>query len=206
MAAVPVYDKSGAHTGEVEVPAAFAVEANLPVVHQVVLGELAGQRQGTSKAKTRGEVAGSGRKLWRQKGTGRSRVGDRRPPGRIGGGTVTGPRPRDYDQRTPGRVKQAALRSALGVRIAAGDVVALEAIELPEPKTRHLQALLESVGLSGDLLLVLPEYDAMVHRSGRNIRGLDITTAGEVTAYALMSARKVILVTEAMARLEARLA
>ncbi len=205
MAAVPVYDRTGAHTGEVEVPAALVGEPHVAMLHQAVRAELAGRRQGTSDTKTRGEVAGRGRKLWRQKGTGRARVGDRRPPSRIGGGRVTGPHPRSYDQHTPLRVKLSALRAALGTRVAAGDVVALAAIELPEAKTKHLQGLLDTVGVSGKVLLVLAEHDPTLHRCGRNIRGLEITTAGEVTAYALLAARMVVLTTDAMARLEARL-
>jgi len=203
--ALPRYDKNGARAGEVDVPAAFAAE-NPAVLHQAVVAARAGQRQGTSKTKTRGEVAGSGKKLWRQKGTGRARVGDRRPPNRVGGGTVTGPRPRDYDHRTPARMKREALRAALSRRVAAGEVIVVEAIALAEPKTRLFQELLETIGLSGDLLLVLPEYDEMLHRSGRNLRGLAITTAAEVTAYELLAPRTVILTSEAISRLEARLA
>lgn len=206
MAALPVYDKTGAHAGELEVPAAFSASSHSTMLHQAVLAELAGQRQGTSKAKTRGEVAGSGRKLWRQKGTGRSRVGDRRPPGRIGGGTVTGPRPRSYDQRTPARMKQEALRSALSARAEAGDLIVLEAVELAEAKTKALRGLLDAIGVSGDLLLVLPAPDATIWRCGRNLAGVSITVASDVTAYDLMAPRKVILTRDAISRLEARLA
>jgi large subunit ribosomal protein L4 len=124
----------------------------------------------------------------------------------VGGGTVTGPRPRSYDQRTPARVKAEAVRTALAARVASGEVVVLEAVELAEPKTRLFQELLDAVGLSGDLLLVVPEYDRLVHRSGRNIKGLDITTAAEVTAHDLLAPKTVILTRAAIARLEARLA
>jgi large subunit ribosomal protein L4 len=203
--ALPIYDKTGAHAGEVDLPTAFASEPHGVVLHQAVLADLAGQRQGTSKAKTRGEVAGSGRKLWRQKGTGRARVGDRRPPNRVGGGTVTGPRPRSYDQRTSARMKQSALRSALGARAGAGDVIVLEAVELAEAKTKALQSLLNAIGVSGDLLLVLPESDGTIWRCGRNIEGLRIVAAADVNAYDLMAARTVILTKDAISRLEARL-
>ena len=204
--ALPLYDKTGAHAGEVEVPGAFQGAPALVGLHETVLADLAGQRQGTSKTKTRGEVAGSTRKLWRQKGTGRARVGDRTPPNRIGGGTVTGPRPRDYDHRLSARTKRAALRSALGLRAEAGDVLVVESVELPEAKTKALKALLDAIGVSGRLLLVVPEHDALVRRCGRNIPGLSITTAADVNAYDLMAARKVILAQQAIPRLEARLA
>jgi large subunit ribosomal protein L4 len=206
MAALPRYDKTGAQAGELEVPTAFAGAPHAVTLHQAVLAELAGQRQGTHSTKTRGEVAGSGRKLWRQKGTGRARVGDRRPPNRVGGGTVTGPRPRSHDQRLSGRMKQEALRSAVAARVEAGEVMALEAVELPEAKTKALQGLLDALGVSGDVLLVLPEHDALVWRCGRNIEGLRIAVAADINAYDVMAARKVILVQDALSRLEARVA
>lgn len=206
MATLPRYDQTGAQAGEMEVPAVFAEAPHATALHQAVLAELAGQRQGTHSTKTRGEVAGSGRKLWRQKGTGRARVGDRRPPSRVGGGRVTGPRPRSHNQRLSGRMKQEALRSALSARVEAGEVLALEAVELPEAKTKALQTLLDTLGVSGSVLLVLPEHDAMVWRCGRNIEGLRITAAAEVSAYELLAARQVILVKDAISRLEARVA
>jgi large subunit ribosomal protein L4 len=204
--ALPIYDKTGAHAGEVELPTAFTAEPHGAMLHQAVLAGLAGQRQGTSKVKTRGEVAGSGRKLWRQKGTGRARVGDRRPPSRVGGGVAAGPQPRAYDQRTSARAKQAALRSALSARVGAGEMIVLEAVELEEAKTKVLQSLLDAIGVSGELLLVLPEPDEIVWRCGRNIEGLRILTAADVNAYDLMAARTVILTKDAISRLEARLA
>jgi large subunit ribosomal protein L4 len=206
MAALPLYDKTGAHAGEVELPGSLRAAPQVVGLHEAVLGNLAGKRQGTSSTKTRGEVAGSTRKLWRQKGTGRARVGDRTPPNRVGGGVVNGPRPRDYDQRVSVRVKRAALRTALGLRAEAGDLLIVEAVELPEAKTKALQALLDAIGVSGKLLLVVPEHDAVVHRCGRNIPGLTITTAADVNAYDLMAARKVIVAQQAISRLEARLA
>jgi len=206
MAALPRYDKTGAHAGELELPAAFAAAPHATALHQAVRAELAGRRQGTASTKTRGEVAGSGRKLWRQKGTGRARVGDRRPPNRVGGGSVTGPRPRAYDHRTAARTKQEALRSALSARAEAGDLIILEAVELAEAKSKALRGLLDAIGVSGDLLLVLPEHDATVWRCGRNLPGLSIAVAADVTAYDLMAARQVILTQEAVSRLEARLA
>lgn len=206
MAVLPVYDKDGAHVGEMEVPTTFADTPQAAVLHQIVRAQLASRRQGTASTKTRSEVAGSNRKLWRQKGTGRARVGDRRPPNRVGGGTVGGPRPRSYRERTPARVKQEALRSALGARVAAGDVLVLESLELAAPKTRAVQSLLDAIGASGSLLLVLPDYEETVWQCGRNIRGLTITAAAEVSAYGLMAARTVILTKQAVSRLEARLA
>lgn len=206
MAALPRYDKTGAQAGELELPTVFAGPPHGATLHQAVLAELAAQRQGTHSTKTRGEVAGSGRKLWRQKGTGRARVGDRRPPNRVGGGTVTGPRPRRYDQRLTGRMRQEALRSAVAAKAEAGELLVLEALELSEAKTKSVQGLLDALGVSGKVLLVLPEPDPVVWRCGRNIEGLRIAAVADVSAYEVMAARQLIVVQEALSRLEARVA
>ncbi len=206
MATLPIYDKSGAHAGEVEAAGAvFGAEARLNVVHQMVLTELANRRQGTAHTKTRGEVAGSTRKLYRQKGTGRARAGDQTPPNRSGGGIAMGPRAHSHRQEASTKMRREALRAALSARAAAGDVMVLEAVELPEAKTKALQGLLDAVGVSGDMLLVLGEHNETIWRCGRNIKGLDITTAGNLSVYDVMGARTVLLEKEAMTRLEERL-
>jgi large subunit ribosomal protein L4 len=207
MATLPKYDKTGARAGEVEAPPGlFGGEPKPEVVHQMVVANLANRRQGNSHTKTRAEVAGSTRKLWRQKGTGRARVGDRRPPSRVGGGVAMGPRRHSHRQGTPARMKAEALRSALGGRAASGDVLVVEAVELAEPKTKLLYELLTAIGVTGNLLLVLGEHDAMVWRAGRNIPGLRIVPAGDVNAYDVLAARTIVLEQEAVTRLEERLA
>lgn len=206
MATLPVYNTAGEKAGDRDVPDALFGDSPRPgLLHQVVVAELAAKRQGTAHTKTRGEVAGSGRKLWRQKGTGRARVGDRRPPNRVGGGRAMGPRARSYRQRTTPRVKRQALRAALAARAAAGDVVLLEAFELTEAKTRALNDVLESVSDVKPLLLLLGEPSDTIVRCGRNIPDLRVTEAGSVTAYDVLAARKVIITTDALPRLEARL-
>ena len=206
MATLPVYDSTGTRTGEMEAPAAvFTDTPNAAVLHQVVLAQLAADRQGNASTKTRSEVRGSNRKLWRQKGTGRARVGDARAPSREGGGVAMGPRPRSHRQRLSREMKRAGLRSALGARAAEGAVTVVESIALPEAKTRALRQVLEALEAEGRVLLVLGEPDESVLRSGRNIPGLSIASAVDLNAYQVITARKAIMTKEAVARLEARL-
>jgi len=206
MPALPVYDRTGAQTGTLEVSAqVFDRDPNEAVLHEIVVAQLAARRQGTAHAKTRAEVSGSGRKAWRQKGTGRARVGDRRPPHWVGGGVAAGPRMRAHRQRLPRRVKAEGLRSALSARARAGELTIVEPFELPEPKTRALREILDAFDAAGTALLVLAEPDEIIWRCGRNIPGLFIRPAAQVSAYDVMVARKVIIAKDAVPRLEARL-
>jgi len=206
MPTLPVYDTTGNQTGELEAPPAiFDAPVNEALLHQVVVAHLAAQRQGTASTKTRGEVSGSGRKLWRQKGTGRARVGDRRPPSRVGGGVAAGPVPRSFRQRLSRRVRAEGLREALTAKARAGGITVIEALELAEPKTRALFEILTALGAEGDVLLVLPQPSETIWRSGRNIPGLRIVEAAALNAYDVLAARRVLIVREAIAGLEARL-
>jgi large subunit ribosomal protein L4 len=205
MGTTPVFDVTGAQTREMELPELlFGAGPHAVVLHQVVLAELAAKRQGTASTKTRSEVAGSNRKLWRQKGTGRARVGDRRPPSRVGGGRVTGPRPRDYRQRTAKALKDVALRSALEARAAAGVMMFVEPFELTEAKTKALVGVVDALGGTRGTLLLLGKPDKIIVRCGRNIPDFAVSYAARVSAYDLMSARKIIITTDALAQLEAR--
>jgi large subunit ribosomal protein L4 len=183
----------------------FDSDPNRGVLHQVVLGGLAAARAGTAHTRTRSEVAGSTRKLYRQKRTGRARVGDVRSPIRSGGGVAMGPRMRSHRQRIPRRLKAEALRSALSARARAGDVTVVERLELPEVKTRALHEVLVALGAEGGALLVIADPDEILWRCGRNIPGLRIRSAADVNGYDVMAARKVIALRDAIGRLEARL-
>ncbi|MFB3881290.1 MAG: 50S ribosomal protein L4 [Armatimonadota bacterium] len=206
MATVPIYDREGSQTGELSLAdEVFGVRPNRALLHQVVVAAQAALRQGSHDTKTRGEVAGSTRKLWRQKGTGRARVGDRRSPSRSGGGVAMGPHPRSYRQRLPRAAKIEGLRSALSAQVESGALLVLESLELPEAKTKLLKGVLDSVGVGGRALLVLAAPDEVVWRSGRNIPGLAIMPASDVNALDVISARKVVVLREAIAALEARL-
>jgi large subunit ribosomal protein L4 len=206
MPTLPVYNIEGSRSGELEVPAkVFGASPNEPLIHEALVARLAAARQGTAHTKTRAEVSGSGRKLWRQKGTGRARVGDRRPPNREGGGVALGPRMRSYRQRISRRAKAEALRSALSARAQAGEIAIIESLDLPEPKTKAVAAILDALNVQTPALLVLPDPNEVVWRCGRNISGLTIRIAADLNTYDVMAARQLIIVKGAIPRLEARL-
>jgi len=203
---VPVYDSQGTQVGELELPERiFGVQPNRALLHEVVLAGLAARRQGTANTKTRSEVAGSTRKLYRQKGTGRARVGDRRPPHRIGGGVAMGPRPRSFTQHLGRRAKLEGLRSALSAQAQSGALLILDALELPEAKTRALKAVLDALEIGGRSLLVTAESDEVVWRCGRNIPGLTIRPAADTNALDVLDARTIVMTKGAIPALEARL-
>jgi len=206
MVRLPVYNMQGTQTGELEVSAEiFGVSPRRTVLHDAVVAGLAARRQGTAHVKTRSEVSGSNRKLWRQKGTGRARVGDRRPPHWTGGGVALGPRMRSHRQRLSRRTKVEALRSALSARARSGDLTVVDQVELAEPKTKALNAVLAALGAQAPTLLVLPEPSEIIWRCGRNIPGLKIQPAADVNCYDVMAARKVIVSKDAIPPLQARL-
>ena len=145
MPKVAVYDMEGRQVGEIDLnEEVFGVEVNQALLHQAIVMYEANKRQGTSSTKTRGEVRGGGRKPWRQKGTGRARHGSIRSPQWRGGGVVFGPRPREWRQAMPKKARRAALRSALSAKVASGDLVVLDKLEIPEPKTQHMAQVLKA--------------------------------------------------------------
>lgn len=166
---VPVRNMSGEKVEEVELrDDVFAVPINEPVMQQALVRQLANARLGTHKTKTRGEVSGGGRKPWRQKGTGRARHGSIREPQWRGGGTVFGPRPRSYRQKMPRKMRRLALKSALSVKAADGQIMVLDALEMPEPKTKEMQAILDNLDISTALIL-LSERNTNVEKSANNL-------------------------------------
>jgi large subunit ribosomal protein L4 len=161
---------SGESVGEVELPAnIFEVEPNTALMHQALTRQLANARQGTHKTKTRGEVNGSTRKMWKQKGTGRARQGSRKAPHWRKGGTVFGPQPRSYEQAMPKKMRRAALRSALSVKARAQQIVVVDKLEMDAPKTKHLSALLSALAVPASALVLLPEKNDHVEQSARNL-------------------------------------
>jgi large subunit ribosomal protein L4 len=170
MMLVPVRNMSGEKVEEVELrDDIFAVPINEPVMHQALVRQLANARLGTHKTKTRGEVSGGGRKPWRQKGTGRARHGSIREPQWRGGGIVFGPRPRSYRQKMPKKMRRLALKSALSVKAADGQIMVLDALEMPEPKTKEMEAILDSLEIYSTALILLPERNSNVEKSADNL-------------------------------------
>jgi len=203
MATVPVHNLSGEQSGEVTLSAeVFEQSPNAALIHQVMLAELANRRRGTACTKTRGEVRGGGRKPWRQKGTGRARVGSRRSPIWTGGGIVHGPRPRSYQQATPRKMREQALRIALSARCEAGEITVVQDLRLQDAKTRELVRLLAPLELPKRALLVLAESDASVELAARNLAGISVALPEELSAYQVLHCHRVVLTQSALARVE----
>ena len=174
----------GTTAGSVDLDdAVFGVEPNVAVMHQVVTAQLAAARAGTQSTLTRAEVRGGGGKPWRQKGTGRSRQGSTRAPHWSGGGVAHAPKPRSYKQRTPKKMVQLALRSALSDRASDGKVVVVDSWSFPEPRTKLAKAALAALGLRGRLLLVVGADDEVAARSFRNLPEVHLCPPGELNAY-----------------------
>ena len=185
MPTVEVRTASGSSVGSVRLDdAVFAVEPNVPVMHQVVTAQLAAARAGDHSTKTRAEVRGGGRKPWRQKGSGRARQGSTRAPHWRGGGVALGPRPRSYRQRTPKKMVQLALHSALSDRAAEGRVAVVDGWDFPAPHTKDAQAALRALGLEGQRALIVLDPDAdVVYKSFRNLPDVHVLPSSELNAY-----------------------
>ncbi|PJJ61804.1 50S ribosomal protein L4 [Compostimonas suwonensis] len=183
--ALDIVDISGKKAGSVELPAEiFDVQTNVPLIHQVVVAQLAAARQGTHKTKRRGEVSGAGRKPFKQKGTGRARQGSIRAPQMTGGGIVHGPQPRNYSQRTPKKMIAAALLGSLSDRARGGRLHVVESLVAGEtPSTKAALELLAGVASSRHVLIVLERDDDLSYLSVRNIPTVHVLTADQLNAY-----------------------
>ena len=200
MSSVDVLNAEGAKAGSVELPGdIFDVQANIPLMHQVVVAQLAAARQGTAKAKSRGEVAGGGKKPYKQKGTGRARQGSIRAPQFTGGGVVHGPVPRDYSQRTPKKMKVAALRGALSDRARDGRLHVIEAFVTGEkPSTKAAIAILRKVTESRKVLVVLSSTDELNWLSLRNEASVHLIESGQLNTYDVLVADDVVFTKDAL--------
>lgn len=193
MTALDIVDAKGKKAGSVELPAElFDVQTNVPLIHQVVVAQLAAARQGTHKTKNRGEVSGAGRKPFKQKGTGRSRQGSVRAPEHTGGGVVHGPVPRSYAQRTPKKMIAAALLGTLSDRARAGRLFVVEAIVGETPSTRAAVALLGSLTDAKNVLVVLHAADEAGWLSVRNLPTVHVLDAGQLNAYDVLNSDAVV--------------
>jgi large subunit ribosomal protein L4 len=184
MAEITVRNVAGKDAGTVTLDeATFAVQPNVPVMHQVVTAQLANRRAGTQSTKTRSEVRGGGAKPYRQKGTGRARQGSTNSPQFSGGGIALGPTPRSYRQRTPKKMIRLALRSALSDRANEDKIVVVDSWGLDAPKTKDAAAALAALGLDGTVLVVLDRKDTNAALSFRNLPAVQIINVGELNAY-----------------------
>src|SRR5262245_49958885 len=207
MATVDIKNLKNEVVGKLDLAdAIFAGPINEGLMHLAVKQYLASLRAGTHNTKTRAEVTGSGRKPWRQKGTGRARVGEIRTPLWRKGGTVFGPRPRSYDFRLPKKVERGALRAALAQKVQDGHVIVVEALAADEIKTKAAAAMLRTLGVSGSAVIIDVAPDDRLAKSVRNIPGVSLVASGRVTARDVMSAERVVATRSALERLQEALA
>ncbi len=198
---VDVHSPEGKKVGKAELPGEyFDVQTNVPLIHQVVVAQLAAARQGTHSTKTRGEVRGGGIKPWRQKGTGRARHGSRRSPIWTGGGTVHGPKPRDYSQRTPKKMIAAALRGALSDRARDGQIfVVSEVVSGEVPSTKAAITTLSHLGELKKVLVVLDRFEEVAWLSLRNLPKAHVLPVDQLNTYDVVNADSVVFTSAALA-------
>jgi large subunit ribosomal protein L4 len=200
VSTVDVIGVDGSATGTVELPDdIFDVQANIPLMHQVVVAQLAAARQGTHKTKTRGEVSGGGKKPYKQKGTGRARQGSIRAPQFTGGGVVHGPVPRDYSQRTPKKMKVAALRGALSDRAREGRLYVVETfVDGETPSIKAALSVLSGLAQSQKVLVVLGRDDETNWLSLRNLPTVHLIAADQLNTYDVLVADEVVFTSEGL--------
>jgi len=206
MPLVDIYNVNKEKVGEVDLKEdIFGVEIKPHLLHEVVVWQRACRRGGNASTKTRGEVAGSGRKPWRQKGTGRARVGSIRSPIWRGGGTVFGPRPRSYAYTLPKKVRRAALKMALSSKLANGQLVILADYPYAEPKTREFVQILKNFNLE-KALFIIPEAHKTLELSARNVPSIQVLLTAGLNVYDILRYDHLVLLSPAVAAIEARLA
>jgi large subunit ribosomal protein L4 len=204
---LPVMSQSRAKVGDVEVPAVvIAGPVREHLLYEAVCSHLASRRSGTAATKTKGFVSGGGKKPWRQKGTGRARAGSSRSPLWAGGGTIFGPRPRDWSYRLPKSARRAALRAALAARHGEGRLLVVDKLELPEAKTKRMVECLHGLGVDeGSVLVVLARHDEAVERATRNLPRAHVRLAAGLGVYDILGHVHLVMTRDALVELAARL-
>lgn len=203
MPKISVFDMAGKEVSTMELSeAVFGIEPNAVVMHQAVVAYLANQRQGTQSTLTRTEVAGGGRKPWKQKGTGHARQGSIRAPKWTHGGVALGPKPRSYRLALNKKVKRLALKSAFSSKVLDGDMIVVEKIEANEFKTKTMVNMLKALGADRKALVVLPEMDEKVIKSMANIPGVKTAQVNTLNVYDVLGCDKFIVAKEAVAKIE----
>ena len=205
MPKVDLLDRAGKKVGDRDLPnELFEAKVNVPLMHQVVVAGLAALRAGTHSTKTRAEVRGGGRKPWRQKGTGRARQGSTRAPQWTGGGVAHGPKPRSYKQKTPKKMKAAALRSALTDAHQSGKLALLDSFDFEEPRTKDAVEVIRSLELTGKILVVLDQPTEVIERSFNNLPYVKVSYARSLNVYELLAADRVVCTAAALDVLEGK--
>ena len=203
MAKVSVYNIEGKEVDTIELnDAVFGVEVNEHLVHMAVVNQLANNRQGTQKAKTRSEVSGGGRKPWRQKGTGHARQGSIRAPQWTHGGVALGPKPRDYRYALNKKARRLAMKSALSTKVLDQNMIVLDSLKVEEFKTKTIVAMLKALNVEGKALLVTAEADQKVVKSAANIAGVKTAAVNTLNVYDILNYDKFIVAEDAVAKIE----
>lgn len=193
MSKVDIKKSDGAKSGTIELDEnIFGIEPNVAVMHQVVNAQLAAKRSGTHSTKTRAEVRGGGAKPWKQKGTGRARAGSSRIPHWRGGGIALGPKPRDYSQRTPKKMKRLALRSALSDRAQSNSVYVVDAWDFETPSTKAAKTALEAIGIEGKVLIVTDAQDANTEKSFRNLSNVNVLSSDQLNVFDILVSDSIV--------------
>ena len=203
MPTVAVVDMKGKKVDEINLSdSIFGIEPNAAVMHELVVNYLANQRQGTQSALTRSEVRGGGRKPWRQKGTGHARQGSIRAPQWRKGGVVFAPKPRSYKYTVNKKVRRLAMKSAFSSKAQDNEIIVIDKIALDEFKTKTIVKMLSDIGSEKKALIVLPEVDKKVIKSASNIPGVKTAQVNELNVYNILNADKLIIVKDAVAKIE----
>ena len=203
MANVSVYNMEGKEVGSIDLnDAIFGVEVNEHLVHLAVVQQLANNRQGTQKAKTRSEVSGGGRKPWRQKGTGHARQGSTRSPQWTGGGVVFAPVPRDYSFKMNQKEKRAALKSALTDKVQTGKLIVLDELKMDEFKTKKFAEVMNNLKATRKALVVVADNDAKVVKSASNLPEVKTALTNTINVYDIVNAQTLVLTKDAVAKIE----
>ncbi|MFS0820977.1 50S ribosomal protein L4 [Bacillus sp. 1P02SD] len=207
MPKVSLYNQTGSAVGEIELnDSVFGVEPNQQVLFDAVIMQRASLRQGTHKTKIRSEVAGGGRKPWRQKGTGRARQGSIRSPQWRGGGTVFGPTPRSYSYKLPKKVRRLAIKSALSTKVLEENILVLDNLVLEAPKTKDMVAVLKGLNVDRKALIVTADVNEAVELSARNIPGVTVVVANGVSVLDVLNHDKLVITKAAVEKVEEVLA
>ncbi len=208
MSSLPVYDRTGKEVGRYEISATdLAPTINKQLLHDAVVMYQANQRQGTFRSKTRGEVAGTTKKMYRQKGTGNARAGSRRTNIRVGGGHAFAKRPRDFGYRLPRKALQLATRMAVASKIHSDSLVVIDDLQFGAPKTKEVVAILRALKLEGQSTLVTTSgYDVNVYKSVRNIHRVTVAPVAELNAWSVLTPRRMLVTKAALDSLKNRTA
>jgi large subunit ribosomal protein L4 len=200
MATLPIYDRSGVEVGQYEIdPAQLAARISKQLLHDAVVMYQNNLRQGSAKTKTRSEVAGSTKKMYRQKGTGNARAGSRQSGIRRGGGHIHARQPRDWSYRLPKKALRIATRMAVASRIVDNEITLIDNLTFEHPKTRDMAAVLKALKLTGTSLLVaVPGYDLNTYKSIRNLAGVSVVPVGELNALNVLTPKRLLMTTSAL--------